>query len=65
MSDQQEPTFYFGHTLVVYVSGLGLMLCGLIGMGQAEQVPGAWSGALWLLTSVIAFFAMTKVFRRR
>jgi len=65
MSDQQEPLFHFGHTLAVYVSALGLLLCGLTGMGQAEQVPVSWSGALWLLTSVIAFFAMTKVFRRR
>ena len=67
MSDQQEPTFHFGHTLAVYVSALGLLLCGLIGMGAAaEQGPFEfWSKPLWLLASVIAFFAMTKVFRRR
>lgn len=67
MSDQQEPTFHFGHTLAVYVSALGLLLCGLIGMGAAaaRQGGGGWSGPLWLLASVIAFYAMTKVFRRR
>ena len=67
MSDQQEPRYHIGHTLAVYVAALGLLLCGLIGMGEAAaQGPFAfWSKPLWLLVSVIAFFAMTRVFRRR
>ena len=49
------------HGILIVVSAIGLLLCGLSGLGGINQNLSDWEGSLWVAAAAISFFLMTRV----
>ncbi len=47
--------------MLIVVSAIGLLLCGLSGLGGINQNLSDWEGSLWVAAAAISFFLMTRV----